>query len=282
MSVRTLRSVLLRKSTMCSLRIGLAIGLFITVGESGTQSFEVASVKSVQPGAGGPSIVLSPGGRFNAGNVTLRRLIRWAYHVQDFQILGGPDERNQPIYEVIAKASSNADAEQLSQMVQALLTDRFKLRLHHEMKETQVYALVVGNSDQTKLKEFTNSAEGQSHVRFTSCGMELAFPAGASLSQLANFLSGQSWMDRPVIDRTGLKGIYDLKLQFSVDGPVSLVEQALESGAPPPPPPPQSDVPCSRYSIFEAVQNQLGLKLESQKARIEVIVIDHWEKPSEN
>jgi uncharacterized protein (TIGR03435 family) len=84
-------------------------------------------------------------------------------------------------------------------------------------------------------------------------------------------------MDRPVVNRTGLEGMFDLKLEFSPDGPISLVDQGFESGAPPPPPPP--DVPCSGTSLFDAVQRQLGLRLLSEKAPIENIVIDHWERP---
>jgi uncharacterized protein (TIGR03435 family) len=112
--------------------------------------------------------------------------------------------------------------------------------------------------------------------------LELTFPAGASLTQLASFLSAQTWLEHPVINRTGLSGIFDIQLQFFVDGPVSLVDQGLESGAPPAPPPPIPDVPCSRATIFDAVRSQLGLKLERQRVPVEMLVIDHWEKPSEN
>jgi uncharacterized protein (TIGR03435 family) len=157
------------------------------------------------------------------------------------------------------------------------------LKLRRITKESQIYALTVG-ANPTRLKAMTNAAEGASRVRFTKCGLEVTFPSGASLTQLANFLSGQSWMDHPVIDRTGLNGIFDLKLQFAADGPISLVDQGFESGAPPPPPSPSRSVdePCSGATVFEALQNQLGLKLEKQRAPVEILVIDHWEKPSEN
>src|SRR5438128_7070658 len=97
-------------------RIVLAAAMLISVvsaTDSRAQSFEVASVKPAPAGRGGPSIVVSPGGTFSAANATLRRLIRWAYHVQDFQIIGGPDYYNQPIYEVIAKAPGAAGTEAL-------------------------------------------------------------------------------------------------------------------------------------------------------------------------
>jgi uncharacterized protein (TIGR03435 family) len=261
---------------------GFIIATLILAGEGAGQSFEVASVKPVESGRGAPSITVSPGGRLIAINVTLRRMIRWAYGVQDFQIVGGPDFYNQPIYEVLAKGErGNETAEQLSQMLQALLTDRFKLKVHREMKDSQVYALTLTTTP-AKLQIIPNGSEGPSRVAMKPCGVELTFPSGASVAQLANFLSGQSWMERPVIDRTKLNGIFDIKLQFSVNGGISLVDQGFESGAPPPPPPPPPDTPCSRATIFEAVQNQLGLRLEAQRAPVEMLVIDSWEKPTAN
>jgi uncharacterized protein (TIGR03435 family) len=247
------------------------------------QSFDVASVKPVQSGQGAPSIAVSRGGRLTATNVTLRRLIRWAYNVQDFQIVGGPDFRNQPIYEIQAKgARGNENAEELARALQTVLTERFKLKIHRESKETSVYALTLKNNP-TTLKEIPNGAEGPSRIRMNPCGVELTFPAGASLTQLSSFLSGQSWMERPVVDGTNLKGLFDIKLQFTVDGPISLADQGFESGAPPPAPGPTPDAfPCVRATLFEAVQAQLGLKLESTKAPVEMLVIDHWEPPSQN
>jgi len=99
--------------------VGVMLIAGLVVNESYGQSFEVASVKPVPSGTGAPSIAVSQGGRLTAENVTLRRLIRWAYDVQDFQVAGGPERFNQPIYEVIAKAAVDAKAEQLARMVQA-------------------------------------------------------------------------------------------------------------------------------------------------------------------
>jgi uncharacterized protein (TIGR03435 family) len=267
---------------------GIAIAILVLTTEGSGQSFEVASVKPMESGRGAPSIKVTPGGRLTASSVTLRRLIRWAYGVQDFQITGGPNYYNQPLYEVLAKGErGNETAEQLSQALQTLLSDRFKLKLRRETKQSEVYALTTTTAT-SKLREIPDGAEGHSRVAISSCGLELTFPAGASLTQLASFLSAQTWLEHPVINRTGLDGIFDIKLQFFVDGPVSLVDQALESGAPPPPPPPPSPppplpgTPCARATIFAAVQSQLGLKLERQTAPLETLVIDHWEKPSEN
>jgi uncharacterized protein (TIGR03435 family) len=267
---------------------GIAIAILLFTLEGSGQSFDVASVKPMESGRGVPSIKVSPGGRLTATNVTLRRLIRWAYGVQDFQITSGPNDYNQPLYEVLAKGErGNETVEQLSQALQTLLTDRFKLKLRRETKLSEVYALTA-TATPSKLREVPEGAEGHSRVAISSCGLELTFPAGASLTQLASFLSAQTWLEHPVINRTGLSGIFDIKLQFFVDGPVSLVDQGLESGAPAPPPPspspppPAPGIPCARATIFAAVQNQLGLKLERQRAPVEMFVIDHWEKPSEN
>jgi uncharacterized protein (TIGR03435 family) len=267
---------------------GIAVAMFFFTMEGISQSFEVSSVKPVASGRGVPSIRVTPGGRLTATNVTLRRLIRWAYGVQDFQITGGPNDYNQPLYEVVAKGESgNETTQQLAQALQSLLADRFKLKLRRETKQSEVYALTTTTTP-SKLKAMSDGAEGHSRVANSSCGLELEFPAGASLTQLASFLSAQTWLEHPVINRTGLSGIFDIKLQFFVEGPVSLVDQGLESGAPPPPPPPSSPslpapgTPCVRATIFEAVQRQLGLKLERQRAPVEMVVIEHWEKPSEN
>jgi uncharacterized protein (TIGR03435 family) len=259
--------------------------LLICVLMAALQSFDVASIRPVERGKGGaPSIAVTSGARLTATNVTLRRLIRWAYGIQDFQIVGGPDFYNQPAYDVQAKgAHGNETAEELAPAVQKLLADRFHLKTHRERKETAVYALT--RTAGTKLKQMPAGFEGVSRVRMTACGVALTFPTGASLKQLADFLSGQSWMEHPVIDQTNTKGFFDIKLQFIVDGPISLVDQGLESGGPPPPPGPTTapdDVPCGRETIFEALQNQLGLKLESTKAPVEMLVIDGWQPPSAN
>lgn len=240
-----------------------------------SERFEVASVKPSIAGLA-PTIGILPGGRFAAFSVTLRRLIRWAYRVQDSQISGGPDGSGQTPYDVMAKTEGVADDQEIHRMVQSLLEDQFKLKIHTESKAVLVYSITILNSG-TKLKPTERGREEPSRISRKPCGIELSFGNGATLDQFANFLSSQSWMDRPVVNRTGLEGMFDLKLEFSPDGPISLVDQGFESGVPPPPPPP--DVPCSGTSLFDAVQRQLGLRLLSEKAPIENIVIDHWEKP---
>ena len=169
-------------------------------------------------------------------------------------------------------AQMRTSVELVRQKLQALLADRFQLTLHHETKEQPVYALVIGKNG-SKLQESQSKQEG----RHMMMGRGELNGEGVPLDMLVSNLSRQ--VGRPVIDRTGLKGNYDFKLQWTPDpgqsgGPMG--------GPPPPgveaPPPPDPNGP----SIFTAVQEQLGLRLESQKGPVDLIVIDRVEKPSEN
>ena len=155
-------------------------------------------------------------------------------------------------------------------MMQTLLAERFKLAVHRETQQGQVYTLVIGKNG-SKLqdakeghKSFINWA-GPGHVTFTE----------ANLLALVNILSGL--LGNPVRDETGLKGLYNFSLNF--EDPRLL--RARDGGHPPPSgsnPPPLDPLP----DIFTAVQEQLGLKLEAKKGPVEILVIDHMERPSEN
>jgi len=203
-----------------------------------------------------------PGGRFTA-NIALRFIIQRAYDVRDFQLLGGPDWLNQR-YAIQAKAPEGSFSEaQLRLMLQALLAERFQLKTHRETKEIPVYALVVGKSGS---KVQAAKEEGGIFV-----GRSSITAKGATFTKLVIALS--RLLDRPVLDETQMAGNYDFKLHYD-QGSVGLPYNAPGVARP------ESD--GMEPSIFTAVQEQLGLKLDPQKRPIEVLVIDSIERPSGN
>jgi uncharacterized protein (TIGR03435 family) len=221
--------------------------------------FEVASVKPAPPSDGPIRVSMSGGhGRINYSNVTVRALIRKAYGLRIYpQSTGGSDPLSTDRYDIIARASGEASDEQIMQMLQALLEDRFKLAVHRETRELPVFSLVVGKGG-PKFHQVTDDGSE------TEIGGRSGYQIAArhiSMKTLAGALQG--YVGDPVRDMTGLTGIFDIKLDFSPD-------ESLSPGA------------TSGTSIFTAVQEQLGLKLEGGKGPVEVVVIDHVEKPSEN
>jgi uncharacterized protein (TIGR03435 family) len=237
------------------------------------QSFEVASIKPDSPGGVSTGdFRFLPGGRLSAQQVLLRFFIQNAYGLKPFQILGGPEWINSEGYDIEAKAEGNPSPEQMQRMMQTLLEDRFKLRAHRETKELPVYALTVAKGG-LKLPEPKEGSCGD-----TPCGrvmVRIARFGGAqiqggkiTMAELVRVLSNM--MGRTVIDKTGFTGEFDVQLQFALDDAIA--------GLPKPPGPPDEGA----LSVFVAVQEQLGLKLESTKGPVEVLVIDHVERPSGN
>jgi bla regulator protein BlaR1 len=271
-----------------------AVGL---CGQSATKplTFEVASIKPSGADFHQVMIQIQPGGGFRTTGSTLKMLLTQAYDVREFQISGGPGWINTERYDITAKSerSSGADnvpedpfkmnedqlktlQEQTRERIRSLLAERFQLTIHRETKDQSVYALVVAKGgpklQQSEVKEGTGSRAMMRMGRGQLSGQ------GIQMQGLVQVFSNQ--LGRPVIDRTGLKGNFDFKLEWTPDpgqsggGPFG--------GAPPPgvdaPPPPDPNGP----SIFTALQEQLGLRLESQKGPVEMLVIDKVEKPSEN
>jgi uncharacterized protein (TIGR03435 family) len=234
-----------------------------------SQTFEVASIRPTAPGAQGRGVEYAAGGRFTASGMSLSSLIQEAYGIRGFQISGGPDWVTSGQYSIAAKSESDANKDQIRAMLQRLLADRFQLALRRESKEVNVYTLVVGKGG-PKLKDVKlDEANTNRGVRFRGLGRIAGVMA--SMPQLAVLLSdfrmnGVSILDRPVLDRTGLTGVYDFTLEWSAE------EQSSDRTA----------VNPSASSIFTAVQEQLGLKLEAQKAPVEFFIIDQVAKPTEN
>jgi bla regulator protein blaR1 len=231
------------------------------------QSFEVASIRLHKTQVQSVGFQLS-GPRFMGEALCADSLVTYAYNVKDYQVSGTPnwaDSHNLTCdrYDLSAKAEGDEPlkTDQARAMLQSLLAERFHLQLHREMKDMPVYALVVGKNGH-KLKANTSDEQGGLRMRGGSNGIELT-SAGAELSVLVNQISNHNGVDRIVLDRTWLTGKYDYTLTWS--SPLAAAGGDSNS-----------------VSIFTALQEQLGLRLEPQRAPIEVLAVDHLERPSEN
>ena len=255
-------------------------------------TFEVAAIKPSAETGFRTGIQMQPGGGLRVNGATLKMLLTIAYDVREFQIVGGPSWISSDRYDILAKASGTGSEtqtndprhmtdtqmktvrEQMQQRLQALLAERCQLAIHRETKEQPVYALLVGKNGPKIQPVETKDGGAQPRMMM---GRGMVNGQGVELQMLATVLSNQ--LGRPVLDRTGLKGHFDIRLEWTPDPGQSITPLG---GAPPPgvqaPPPPDPNGP----SIFTAVQEQLGLRLESQKGPVEMIVIDRVEKPSEN
>ena len=274
-------------------------------------AFTVASVRSNASGIVGMSMRILPGGRFTATNFPLQRLIKRAYGVQTLQVVGGPDWiEDADRFDIAA----TFDAEELAGwnrwlqrdnprvmlMLQTLLAERFKLRIHAETREHQYYALVLARPDgqlgegiQPSTTDCAAYYRSQEQVRrggdasrsivadsphcglrFSSLGMLWTMnPGSVVMARLAENI--QQFVGGILVrDETGLEGRFDVTLTF-------LRDQALSSHLSVPPSLPGAPVQVGP-SVFAAVQEQLGLKLESRLGPIEFIVVDHVEQPTPN
>lgn len=245
-------------------------------------SFEVASIR---PNHTGERIMLfqpSRGGRFTANNCSLRLLIQYAFDVMPFQISGAPDWVRSERYDIAAKAASDAEFRDIQLMLQQLIKDRFQLRCHWDSKEAAVYNLVVSKAGM--LKEAAGDCSSSPGPRSrpvgttedTPCGSWRNTPGQIKADKLtaADLVGAFSFfLGRSVVDKTHLTGKYNIDLQWT-PGEVEL--SSLQSGAGP-----ASSVDAAP-SIFTAVRDQLGLKLETAKGPVRTLVVDHVDRPSPN
>ena len=233
----------------------------ILSAQTNATSFEVASIRSHRGAVTFSADPAVRGSRVIGTASTLADMITAAYGVRSDQISNGPGWINSDRFDIEAKTPGDVPptAEQSRLMMQNLLAERFQLRLHRETRDLPVYALVVGKNG-AKLKISDPRAREGGFVQGTANGLHMETTKG-SMERLARQLSSSA--GRPVIDRTGLAGTYEYTLDWF---PANRI------------PAPESTVP----SMFIAVQEQLGLRLESTTAPQEVLVIDRVEKPSEN
>ena len=285
----------------------LYASLFAVAVAGFAQQFEVASVKPNHSGDRRMSIMNRPGGRFVTENVTLKQLVTFAYGVHDYQVSGLPGWADSDRFDINAKAEnvspeealpmtkmpSDTEVEErqkkLQAMLQNLLAERFGLKVHRETREMPVYALVIakGGSKLVEAKEDAPPLVGGPKDRGPGGPPPLPFRAplmrmgrGELVGQELRIAEILRWLStvtgRAVIDKTGLSGKYDITLKWTPDEPQSGIARDGGNEAPRP------EAADSAPSLFTALQEQLGLKLESQKGPVEQIVIDHIEKLTEN
>jgi bla regulator protein blaR1 len=230
-----------------------------------SQGFEVASIKPSRNGSADSNLDSAPGGRLTATNITVRELIRMAYGVKDYQIERAPGWLESERYDIAAKSaiSQRTSLEEEQSQVRELLTDRFHLATHRETKQTQVYLLFVAKGGPKLAAHNDGSGSGTRKACGRLTGKRL------TMDTIATVLSRQ--FERDVLNRTGLPGKYDFQLDWTPD-----------SGPCPAPPDSDGGPAVSPPSIFTAIQQELGLKLESSKGPVEFLVIDRVARPSEN
>lgn len=245
------------------------IRLLKTVEASGDglPVFSVASIKQTKAPDGPFMMGFTPDG-FTCINIKLSALITQAYGVQNTQIAGAPDWTSSTAYDIEAKVDSadvarlkDLTPDQRSQMLRPLLADRFKLTLHWATKDLPVYVLAIAKNGPHLRENTAHQVEGGMMGRGQIRGTD------APISSLVRSLSHQAELGRrPILDHTGLTGNYDWDLNWTPNDTSGTATIPDSSGP----------------SIFTALQEQLGLKLQPQTAPAPVIVIDHVEKPSQN
>ena len=252
-------------------------------------TFEVVSIKPNRSGESRSNIAVQPGGRVAWTNITLRSLIETSPQRSGFdprESIGGPDWIDRDRFDVIAHAPAGATLVgpdgfpgPAFAMIRAMLADRFRVLVHAEDRERPIYELRLARADGSLGRRLTRSTiDCGAAMKELGAGGRLPrladgrvacaiggppgriLSAGLGMVEIANILSGR--VDRPVIDRTGLTGPFDLDLEFAPD-----------SGGPEP-------LPSDKPSIFSALQEQLGLRLEPARGQISVLVIDRAEPPT--
>jgi uncharacterized protein (TIGR03435 family) len=261
--------------------------------------FEVAEIKPTNPDFRGTRGQIQPGGRINLSGFTLKLLIQDAWNVQDATLVGVPKWMETDRYDIVAKADipgPDMDIDDLWPMLQALLKERFHLAVHTEERPVTAYTLMAVKpkmkkadpGERTKYKEGAG-ADGKDPRDKNPILSRLVTCQNMTMAQFAAKLQdiAPGYIHSPVLDATGLEGGYDFTLSFSAIGltmtPAGGRGGGQESDAAQPPGTPSASDPTGAVTLFEAIDKQLGLKLEAQKRPVQVLVIDHADpKPTEN
>lgn len=249
---------------------------------SSKPTFEVASIKQNRSGSPNSGANAQPGGRVTVRNVSLYDLVRNAYALQPYEIAAGehlPSWVNSDRWDIEAKGPEQANQPQLRSMLQTLLSDRFKVVTRREMRDLPVYALILARSDRRlgpQLRQSTADCAalavaargaGRAPGGPRQCGRDVGpgsiSAVGTSLTDFARGLSLNT--GRFVMDVTGLTGPYDFELKWTPE------ERTGDAGA-----------TTDGASLFTALQEQLGLKLEPRQAPVNVFVIESAERPTED
>jgi uncharacterized protein (TIGR03435 family) len=232
-------------------------GLFYGQAATAAPAFEVASVKVSNSVDYRGSFHLEDG-RISMHNYAMVAIIQYAYHI-NFDRIAGPDSLFTQYYDIDATFAPGADGEAVRLMTQKLLAERFKLALHHDRSPTPVYALVVGKKT-PKLRAAAEDAQPKCEPKGSQLTCRYPKTTVAEFAQEIPHWLSQHWLAYPVVDQTGIDGVYDISLTFT------MTNHAEDTVEPP------------GLSLFDALQEQLGLKLEQRKAPFDRIVIDHVER----
>ncbi len=236
--------------------------------------FDVTTIKPSNPNNPGTSILVGRGGAnlFTTTNTTLKDLITFAYGLHARQVVGGPSWLESERYDVSGKPdlAGVPSVTQLQAMVQKMLAERFQLTFHREKRELSVYAITVAKTG-LKISKTENSPGNL--PGFGGMGPGKIGVRNSTMTEFAGFLQNRI-VDRPVVDHSSLTDKYDFTLTWTPDR-----SQAAPPGQNAPPAPTSPDAPPD---LFAAVQQQLGLRLDSTKAPVDVVVIDKVEKPTGN
>jgi len=264
----------------------LVVGALTVVGQTPdtafqrSPSFDVVSIKThIATGPEGVRVTPGPGGRLTITNVSLRLLIMFAYGIQDSQLFDVPEWADTATFDITAKADRDVPGGDLFAMLRPVLRDRFKLAVRQSSREIPVYALAVARTDGAvgaNLKSSEVNCSGAVKVGAQACQFNTGFGSirarGMPLSALARAMS--QFAGRVVVDRTGRVGPQDFDLTWTpdrvraADGP-----PIVENGR---------TIDPNGPSLFTAVQEQLGLKLDTRKEFVDVLIFEHAEKPTED
>jgi uncharacterized protein (TIGR03435 family) len=241
--------------------IGSAVLAAVLCAGQTTPQFEVVSIKLNRSDDRGGGMRPIEGG-LSARNLSVNMLIQSAYKLKPWQISGGPGWVATDRYDIEAKTEGNPSFQERLEMCRLLLADRFQLKFHRETRQTPVYSLTVTKNG-PKLQATASGTPG-----YIRPGRGLLEGKGVNMRMLADFLGGS--LGQSVTDNTGVIGGFDIRLEWTpTEGELDYKDE-------------DRPIDPNGSSIFTAVQEQLGLKLEASKGPVEVLVIDHIERPSQN
>jgi len=237
-------------------------------------SFEVATIKPSKPGAQGKGFTFRAG-HFMTFNTDMNDMIAFAYGLHPKQIIGAPDWFGTDLFDIEAKpdAEGRPSMKQMAVMAQKLLEDRFALKFHHEQRELPVYVISVASGGPKMTK--TTSAPTDTPAFFFRALGDLTV-RNQNMNDFAQWMQN-GVMDRPVVDQTGLTDRYDFQLKWTPDESQFAAFRSVGAVVPPP-----TDSATAPPGLYTAITEQLGLKMGPAKIPVDVIVIDHAEKPSAN
>ena len=275
-----MRTLKMRVNVCAGLAL-LTAGVVFSQTTAAPPAFDVASVKPAPPPTEGKFMVQMGGdpGMVDYKNVSLKTLIARAHEMKDYQV-SGPDWLDSARFDVVAKIPPNTPPGQVPLMLQTLLAERFKLTAHREQKVMPVYAMVVGKNG-PKLKPVDGEPGGRMRMSIGPRGRQMSGPT--TMSALAGGLS--QMLDRPVVDLTELKGTYDIDLEWVPDeregggmmAKMKAMAEAASTDAHGDPLGPNG------LSLFGALQDKLGLRMEARKSPVDIVVVDSAQQvPTEN